>query len=251
MSIRIDIPLKSKTLWQMSEGFPETVSEYPGESCAMFLLGKPSMGFLIMVIPQKTFTGSSKGREGRTIMPSKYSFLPESIKALNRGISTWFSLGDKYQMDAQKQMESDNLRKAIGVASSTCGSHLIIHLRYLWNPRGSPCFNQMSAQRDGLFIRELTGEGCMACNIQGMKRIKPGDSFWAPEVSRSHNVCLMKVSHPFCLNGRIGLIIVISFDLNSTRFPMTGENIGNSGNSRNFTDVSLFKLPVDNLCSNS
>ncbi len=251
MSVGVDVSSEGKTLWQMPEGFPEAVSEHPRESCAMFLLGKPSMWFLIMVIPQKSFTGSSKDSEGRTIMSSKHSFLPEGIKTLNRCISAWFSLWDKYQMDAQKQMKSDNLRKAVGVASSTCGSHLIIHLRYLGNSHISPCFNQMSAQRDSLFIRELTCEGCMACNIHGMKRIKSGDPFWTPEVSRSHKVCLMKVSHLFCFEGGIRLIIAISFWRAFSNSSMPGKNPGNSGDGWHITKLSLFKLPVNNLCPNA
>jgi hypothetical protein len=251
MSVGIDIPLKGETLWQMPKGLPEAISKHPGESCAIFFLGKPSMWFLIMVIPQKTFTGSSNDSKGRTIMSSKHSFLPEPIKTLNRCISTWFSLRDKYQMDAKKQMKSDNLRKAEGVASSTCSSHLIIHLRDTGNPHISPCFNQMSAQRDSLFIRELTCKGCMACNIHGMKRIKSGDPSWASEVSGSHKVCLMKVSHLFCFDIGIRLIIAMIPGLNFTSLSITGEDVSNGRDGRNFTDVSSPKLPMNNLCSNS
>ncbi len=61
MSSGVNISFKGKTLWQMSEGLPEAISEYARESCAVFFLGKTSMWFLIMVISQKAFTGSYKG----------------------------------------------------------------------------------------------------------------------------------------------------------------------------------------------
>lgn len=163
----IDIFFQSKTLWQMPKRFPEIVSEYSRESCVMFLLSKSSMWFFIMVILHKSLTGSFKRNKVRTIMSSNNSLLPELIKTLHRCISAWFSLWDEYQMDAQKQMKPYNLGDAIRIASSSSGSHLIIHLRYLWKPNKSPCFNEMLAQRDCLFIGELTRKSCMTCNIHG------------------------------------------------------------------------------------
>ncbi len=94
MTIGINVFIKGKTFWQMFKGFPEAVSEYPGESCAMLFLDKTPMWFLIMVISQKAFTGFSKDSKGRAIISSKYSLLPEFIKTLNRGISARFSLWD-------------------------------------------------------------------------------------------------------------------------------------------------------------
>ena len=95
MAFGILVVFKVKPLWQMSKRFQEAISEYAGQSCAVFFLGKPSMRFLIMVIPQKAFTGFSKDSNGRTIMSSKHSFLPEFIKTFNRGVSSRFSLRDE------------------------------------------------------------------------------------------------------------------------------------------------------------
>ena len=169
MAFGILVVFKVKPLWQMSKRFPEAISEYPRESCTMFFLSKPSMWFLIMVIPQKMFTGSSKSSKRRTIMSSKHSFLPEFIKTLNRCISAGFSLWDEYQMNSHEQMKADNLRKAVGVASSPCSRHLIIHLRYRGEPHKLPCFNKMTAKRDSLFVRELICGGCMSYNINSVK----------------------------------------------------------------------------------
>jgi len=92
MPVRVNVPIKAKSLWQMSKGFPEVVFKHSRESCAMFFLSKTSVRFLIMIIPQESFTGFSKDSKGRTIMSSKHSFLPEGIETLNRGIPAWFSL---------------------------------------------------------------------------------------------------------------------------------------------------------------
>ena len=251
MSSGVNISFKGKTLWQMSEGLPEAISEYARESCAVFFLGKTSMWFLIMVISQKAFTGSSKRSKCRTIMSSDHSFLPELIKTFNRGISSWFSLRDEYKMNSQKQMKAYNLRNAMRITTSTCGSHLVVHLGYLWNPHKSPCFNEMSTKGDSLLISKLTGECRMSCHIHSMKGIESGNPFWASEVSWPNQVCLMKVSHLLCFKIRIGLIIVISFGLNSTSLSMTRENPGNTGDRWNIVNLPLFEFPVDNLCPNT
>ena len=250
-SIGIDISFEDKTPWQMSKRFPQTVSEYPRESRAMFFLTKTPVWFLIMVILKESFAGSLKGSKGRTIMSSENSLLPESIKTLNRGISTRFSRRNKYQMYSHEQMEADKLRYAVRIASSSCSSHLIIHLGYLWKPNKSPCFNQMSAKRYSLFISKLTCESCMSCHIQSMEGIESGNPFWTSDVSRSNKVCLMKVSNLFCLNGRIRLIIVISFWRAFSNSSIPGKNPGNCGDGWHITNLSLFKLPKNNLCPNT
>lgn len=251
MPVRIDIPLKGKTLRQMPEGFPEAISEYSRESCAMFFLSKSSMWFLIIVIPQKLFILSFKSSKSRTVVPSKHPFLPEGIKTFNRCIPSRFSLRDKYQMDSQKQMESDNLRKAEGVASSTSSRHFIVHLGYPGNSHESPRLNQMFAQGDGLLIGELTCESRMACHIYGIEGIESFNPFGTSEVSRSNKVCLMEVSHPLCFNVRIWLSIAISFSLSSPCLPLTRENLSNSRNRWNIMNLSLFELPMYSLCSNA
>jgi len=235
----------------MCERFPELILKYTGESCAMFFLGKTPMWFLIMIIPQESLTGSFKDSKGRTIMSSKHSFLPELIKAFNRGISSRFSLRDEYKVDTQKQVKANDLGKAVGIASSTGSSHLVIHLRYTGNAHISPCLNQMFAQRYSLFIRKLTCESCVSCNIHCMKRIESGDTFWTSEVPWPNKVCLMQISDLLCLKVRIRLIIAISFGLNFTCFSVAGENSGNGRDGRDMTNLSLVKFPANNLCTNA
>jgi len=235
----------------MSEGFPEAVFEYTGESCAVFFLGKTPMWFLIMVIPQKPFTGSSKSSKCRTIMSSNYPLLPEHIKTLHSGISARFSLRDKYQMYSQKQMKANNLRNAIRITTSTCSRHLVIHLGYLWDPHKSPCFNEMPTKGDSLLISKLTGECCVSCHIHSVKGIESGNPFRTSEMSGSHKVCLMKVSNLLCLEIRIRLLIAISFGLSSFCLSITRENFSNGRDGGDVSNLPLLELPVDDLGSNA
>jgi len=251
VSVRVNVFIKAKTLWQMNKGFPEVVFKHSRESCAMFFLSKTSVRFLIMIILQESFAGFSKDSKGRAVMSMKRSFLPEGIKTLNRGIPAGFSLWDKYQMYSHEQVQANNLRNDIRITPSTCSSHLIIHLGYCGNAHKSPCSEQMFAERDGLFISKLTCKGCMSCHIHSMERIESGNTFAASEVPWSNKVCLMEVSHLFCPNVRIRLIIAISFRLNFACLSITRKYPCNSRDGRNITNLSLLKLPVNNLCSNS
>lgn len=251
MFVRVNVSIKTKTLWQMNKGFPEAIFKRSRESCAMFFLSKTSMRFLIMIILQESFTGFSKDIKGRAVMSMKHSFLPEGIETLNRGIPARFSLWDKYQMYTKKEVKADNLRDAIRIPSSTCSRHLIIHLGYCGNAHKSPGFEQVFAERDGLFITELICISCMPCHIHGMKGIESGNTFAASEVPWSNNICLMEVSHLFCFKVRIRLVIVTSSWFNFTCLSITKKYPCNSRDGRNITNLSLLKLPVNNLCSNS
>jgi hypothetical protein len=184
-------------------------------------------------------------------VPSEHPLLPERIKALNQGISPWFPLGDEYQVDTQEQVKTNNLGKAVRIAASPCSCHFVVHLGSLRDPQVFPYLNQMPAQGDSLFIRELACGSRMACHVQSMEGIESGDPCGALEISRSHQVCLMKVAHPFCLNGRIGLMIAITFSFNSAGLSIAREDPGNRGNRWNSANSSLGKLPMNNLCSNS
>ena len=248
MTIGVNIFIETESLWKMSKRAPESISEYPREPCAMFFLSKFPMWFFIMVIPQESLASSFKSSKVKKIMSSNDSLLPELIKTLNRGISSWFSLRDEYQMNSHEQMETNKLREAVRITSSTCCRHLIIHLGYLWKPYESPCFKEMLAQRNSLFTSELTCENCMPCHIHRMKGIESSSSLWTSEISGANNVCLMKLSHLLCFKIGIRLIVAISFRLLFSSLSMTGKDFSNSRNSRDIFNLSTYKLPMNNLC---
>ena len=251
MTRGVDICIKGESFWQTSEMFPSSISEYPWESCTVFFLSKSPMRFLVMIITQKAFAGSSNNSKSWAVMSPKYPFLPEFIKTLNRGISPRFSLWNENQMDAQEQMKTNNLGETKGIASASCGSHLIIQLRYPGYSHRSPGFNQMSAQRDGLFIRKLARKRCVSRNIHRMKRIESGNTLCPSKISWPHKVCLVKFSHLLGLHVRIRRFGVISLRFLSSSLPVTKENSGNSRNRRNLSHPSLCEFPMDCFSSNS
>jgi hypothetical protein len=134
MSPGILIGMEIKVLRQMSEGLPETVAKDSRESCTMVFLREPAMGFFIVVIPQEAFAGFPQSSQGRAFMPVQDSFFPETIKTFHRGISSRFSLGNENQVGPHKQIEANHLGKAVRIASSPCGGHLIVNLGDLGNP---------------------------------------------------------------------------------------------------------------------
>ena len=145
-AIGVNVFIETELFGQMPKSLPETIPEYSWKLCAMFLAGKPPVGFLIMVIMHKSPAGSPERVYCRAFMPLVCSFLPEGIEALDKGVSSRFSLRNEYQMYPHKQMKPDNLGYTVLISSSTGSGHLIIHLGDLRNSHISPCFNQMLTQ---------------------------------------------------------------------------------------------------------
>ncbi len=124
-------------------------------------------------------------------MSLKYSFLPEGIKAFNRGISSGLSLRDKHHVDTKKKIEPDNPGYAVLIPASTGSGHFVVHLGDLRNPHITPCFNRMPAQGYSLLIIKLACEDRMTCHIHGVKGIESCNPFWASEVPGANEVCLL------------------------------------------------------------
>ncbi len=248
----ISIKFESKPLRQMVQKLPRVVSEHPRESCPMLFLYKSPVGFFILIILQKSFVNSPQTSKGRARMSSQYPFLPKIVKTLNRGISSWFSLWNKYHVDTQKQMKSYNLGNTVRVSASSGSRHFIVHLGYLWNSHVLPCFKKMSAQGNRLFICKLTRPGSMPCNINRMKRVKSGNLVRTSEISWSHKVGLMEVSYLLSLKVRIRLPrTVLPLSPFIASFPVSGKNSSNGRNRRNIPNLLPLKFPMNNLCSNS
>lgn len=248
---RINMCFKTKAIRQMPEGFPYLILEYAWESCTIFFCGKPSMGFPIMIVTKKSFAGFSKSNNSWTIMSLENSFLPERIEAFDSGVSSRLSLRDKDQMNSKKQMQSNKLRDTELISPSACGSHFIIHLGYMRNAQISPSFNQMPAQRKGLFICVLACKSRMPGHINCVKRIEADNSVKSSEMPGSHKVCLLQIAHPFSIDIWIRLIAVVSFWFSFLRLAMTEKYSGYSRNRRDMLMSSSFKLPVNGLCSDS
>lgn len=251
MSISTNVFVEAELFGQMPKSLPEMIPEHPGESCAMFFVSKPPVWFLIMVIVHESLAGSSKRGYCRAFMPLKDSFLPEGIKAFNRGVSSRLSLWYEYQMYPQKQMKPDNLGYAVLIPSSTGSGHLVVHLGDLRNPHILPCINQMLTQGDSLLIIKLACKDRMTCHIHGVEGIESCNPSWASEIAGANKVCLVEISHLLCLEIWIGLITAVSFWFSLARLAMFREYSGYGGDRRHIINPSLLKLPVNNLWTNT
>src|SRR3972149_1642466 len=174
------------------------------EGCVLSLR-ESSMRCVIVVIGKKTLIQTSQDSQGSTAMPAQHSLLPQMIKALHTGISTWFSCWDKNHLDPQQQVQSDNLGETVGVTTSSGGCHLIVHLGAMREAQALPGRDQVRAEREGLFIPKLSGGHSMPGHIHGMKGIKAGDSLRASKVAGTDQVGLVKINHLFDSKRGIGL----------------------------------------------
>ncbi len=251
ISFRIDICVKAKAIRQMSERFPHLILEYAGEPCAIFFFSKPSMGLPIMLILKESFAGSPEGGNGWTIMSLEHSFLPDCVETFDRGVSSRLSLWDKDHMNSKKQVQSNKLRDAELISSSTGSRHLVVHLGYTGNAQMSPSFNKMRAKRKGLFICALTCKSGMTSHIDCVKRVETSNPFGSSEMPGPHKVCLLQISHLISLDIWIRLITAISFWLFFPRLAMTKEYSGYSGNRRNVFEPSSFEFPMNGFWPNS
>jgi len=241
------VAIQMKPSGQVFERSPGGVSKPPWESCSVFFLGKSSMGFFIVIILQKSFTGSSESMKRWASMSVEDSLLPEAIKTFHSGISSRFSLGNKDQMDSQKQVQTHDLGEAISIASSTCSGHLIVQLRSLRDSKSFPCINEMFTKRKGLLIIRLTGEGCMPSHIHGVKGVEAGNSFWTPEISGTHNVRLLEISHFFCFKERVKPGVARSLNFGTGPFSISGDNPCNGRDGGDVLDLSFLKFPLNDF----
>jgi hypothetical protein len=247
----VDIALDIEFSGQVRNGLPEAISEFPRESCLMFCLGKPSVGFSVMVIAQEPLVCSFKSLQGWAAMSLKHSFLPEGIEALNGGVSAGFSLGDEYQMDSEKQMEPDDLGDAALIPSSTGSGHLIVQLGNLWNSQVFPCLDQMPAQRYALFVDELACKDGMSRNIHGMEGVEADGPVGCSEMSRTHEIGLVEISQFLGSGIGIWLMGILVFWLRLVGLAVSGNNSRYRRDGRNVLNPSLPELPLDNLRSDS
>ena len=111
MPLRADIPIQSKPFGKMGEGIPKAISKGPWKPRTLFFLGKPPVGFLVMVISQESITGSPQDLQVWANMPAQNPFLPQAIKTFHGRVSPGLSLGDENQMDSQKQVKTNPLGK--------------------------------------------------------------------------------------------------------------------------------------------
>jgi len=194
MAVGIDVGLERKAVGQMAEGRPKTFAKDSGEPGSVLGQGEASAGLLGVVVAKEAIARPAQRPQiGADVI--KDAFLPETVEALDSGVSPWLSRRDEQNVDAQEEMQPDDLGKAVTIPAASGRRHLVVHLGDLRQAHKAPGINKMAAERDRLFIGELAGRGRLSDDIDGVEGIEAGDAARSPQVSRPDQVGLMKVAH--------------------------------------------------------
>ena len=251
MASWISVALEAKTFRHVPNLSPLPIPKDSWEAGSVVSLRESSVGFAIMVIAKKTLIQASKGNQGRTAMAAKHSLLPEMIKALHTGISTWFSCWDKDHLDPQQQVQSDNLGKTVRVTTSSGGCHLVVHLGAMREAQALPGRDQVRAEREGLFIPKLSGGHSMPGHIHGMKGVKTGDPLRPSKVPGTDQIGLVKITDLFGPKRGIGLSAFRSGLLTLFGAAVFCQDASKSRNGGNRSHLSLLEFPLDDLSSDT
>ena len=190
----IDVRIEREAVREMAEGRPGPIAKNSGEPGPMVGQGEASAGLLDVVVAKEAPARPAQSPQIGTRM-KKHAFLPEPIEALDGRVSTGLSRRNEEKMNAQEEMEADNLGEAVAIASSSRRVHLVIHLGDPGKLLNSPGINQMTTKRDRSLVAELTGCGGLSGDINGMDGIEASDSSGPSEMTGPDQVGLLKVAH--------------------------------------------------------
>jgi len=127
MTAGIEIAVEGEVAREMAEARPETIAKDSGESSAVFGRSEASAGLLEVVIAKESVACPAKGPKiGADV--EEDAFLPETIEALDSGVSPRFAGRDEPNVNAQQQMQPDDLGEAVSIAAPAGGRHLVVHL---------------------------------------------------------------------------------------------------------------------------
>jgi len=252
VSFGVPVGLQSKPPREMSHTSPLTVSHDSRKPGPLLLLRKSPMGFVVVIIAQESLVHPFESRQGGTAMAAQHPLLPELIKTLHRGVSARLPGRNKDQMNSQQQVQANDLREAVGVATSSCGRHLVIDLRGGGDSQLSPSRHQMPTERRGLLIPELTARHRMADHVHGVEGVESGNPLGSSQVSGTHQIGLMQISHLDGFDSGIGLSMPrTTLPLRSLGAAVTEQDSGNRGQGRDCLNATTLQLPGDGLWPNA
>ena len=130
LALAVEVTIEREAFGQVAEGWLEPVPEHAREAGSVFVRGEAPAGLPEVIVVQEAFAGPSQGPQIGTAMP-KDPGLPGFVEALHRGVPARLSRRDEDKVDAQEQMEPDDLGDAVAIPAPSGGRHLIIHLGYL------------------------------------------------------------------------------------------------------------------------
>jgi hypothetical protein len=245
-ALGVEIGIESKSGGQMTERRPESIPENAGKASAMLGQGEAPVRLPEEMIVQESGARPSEGAEiGAGV--SKNAVLPKSIEALDGRVSTGLSRRNEEKMNAQEEMEADDLGEAAAIATSSRSGHLVVHLGDLRQTHKSPGIKEMEKEREGSFIPELMGRSGSADDIDGLDGIEPGDAVRPPQMTRADQVGLLEVAHFPGLNVGIGRSVGRAPDLGFFGLAGPGQDLLDGRNGGKTTDAPRMELIMDRL----
>ena len=194
LALAVEVGIEGEAFGQVTEGRLEPVPENAREAGSVSVGGEAPAGLPEVIVFQEAPAGPSQGPQIGTAMP-KDPGLPGFVEALHRGVPARLSRRDEDEVDAQEQMEPDDLGDAVTIPAASGRGHLIIHLGYLRTTHNTPGINEMREQGDCSLVQVLVGRDCLAGDIDGVKGIEPGDAARAPQVPGADHVGLLEIPH--------------------------------------------------------
>ena len=246
----IDVRIEREAVREMAEGRPGPIAKDSGEPGPVVGQGEASAGLLDVVVAKEAVARPAQSPQIGTRV-KKHAFLPEPIEALHDGVPAGLSRRDEEKVDAQQEMEPDDLGEAVAIASSSRRGHLVVHLGDPGQPHKAPGINEMVTERDRLLIGELTGRGCLPDDIDGVEGVEAGDPPRPPQVSRPDQVGLLEVAHPASSDVGIRGAAGKALGLDLFRFTGPGQNLFDGRDGGKPTDAPSLELEMDRLGADS
>ena len=246
MTAGIDVGIEREAVREMAEGRPGPIAKDSGEPGPMVGESEASAGLLEVVIAKEAVARPAQGPQVKTGV-KKDALLPEAVEAFHCGVASRLSRRDEEKVDAQQEMEPDDLGEAVTIPPASRRGHLVVHLGDPGQPHKTPGIKEMAAERDRLLIGELAGRSCLPDDIDGVEGIEASDPPWPPQVSRPDQVGLLEVAHPASsdvgIRGAAGK--ALAFDL--FRFAGPGQNLFDGRDGGKPTDAPSLELEMDRL----
>jgi hypothetical protein len=244
MTAGIDVGIEREAVRKMAEGRPGPIAEDSGEPGPVVGQGEASAGLLDVVVAKEAVARPAQRPQVGTAV-KKDALLPEAVKAFHRGVASRLARRDEQKMDAQQEMEPDDLGEAVAIPPPSRRGHLVVHLGDPGQSHKAPGINEMAAERDRLLIKELIGRGCLPDDIDGVEGIEAGDAPRPPQVSGSDQVSLLEVAHPASSDLGIRGAAGKALALDLFRFTGPGQDLFDGRDGGKPTDAPSLELEMD------
>ena len=245
-ALAVEIRIESKTGRQMTESRPEAVSEDAGKAGSVLVRAEGAAGLAEVIIIEESGAGPPQRSEVWAAVP-KNPDLPGVIEALHSCVPTGLFWGDEEKVDPEKQMKSDDLRKAVTIPSSSRRGHLVVHLGDLGQAHKTPRINEMREQGERPFIPKLMGRSRLAGDIDGVEGIEPGETTRTSQMTWADQVGLLQVADLLGCDVGIGRPAGRTSSSDSFGLAGPGQDLLDGRDGRQVTCPAPVKLKMNRL----